>query len=116
MTPSIHHAIRVGSGLNCHRVFFRCPQIREALSPELAGRRPAQAESGDGSRIVGTVSPQSAATANTILPRTAKSHALVDYALAGMDIRLFVAKYLLELPQKDEMQRFIDDQLREVGE
>lgn len=27
-------------------------------------------------------------------------------------IRLFVAKYLLELPEKDEMQRFIDEKLR----
>jgi len=51
-----------------------------------------------------------------ILLCTDKNHALVEYALAGMDNQLFVSKYLLELPKKEEMQRFIDEQLREVGE
>ncbi|MFZ1987253.1 MAG: PDDEXK nuclease domain-containing protein, partial [Desulfatitalea sp.] len=51
-----------------------------------------------------------------ILLCTDKNHALAEYALAGMDNQLFVSKYLLELPQKEEMQRFIDEQLREVGE
>ena len=50
-----------------------------------------------------------------ILLCTDKNHALVEYALAGMDNQLFVSKYLLELPQKEEMQLFIDEQLREVG-
>lgn len=43
-----------------------------------------------------------------------KYHALAEYALAGMDNQLFVAKYQLELPKKEEMQRFIDEQLKEV--
>jgi predicted nuclease of restriction endonuclease-like (RecB) superfamily len=51
-----------------------------------------------------------------ILLCTDKNHALVEYALAGMDNQLFVSKYLLELPDKEEMQRFIDEQLREVTE
>lgn len=51
-----------------------------------------------------------------ILLCTDKNHALAEYALAGMDNQLFVSKYLLELPKKEEMQRFIDAQLREVGE
>ncbi len=51
-----------------------------------------------------------------ILLCTDKNHALAEYALAGMDNQLFVTKYLLELPKKEEMQRFIDEQLREVGE
>jgi predicted nuclease of restriction endonuclease-like (RecB) superfamily len=51
-----------------------------------------------------------------ILLCTGKNHVLVEYALAGMDNQLFVSKYLLELPQKEEMQRFIDEQLREVTE
>ena len=34
-------------------------------------------------------------------------HTLVEYALAGMDNSLFVSKYQLELPKKEEMQRFI---------
>ncbi len=40
-----------------------------------------------------------------------KDHALVEYALAGIDNGLFVSKYLLELPKKEEMQRFIEEQL-----
>lgn len=51
-----------------------------------------------------------------ILLCTDKNHALVEYALAGMDNQLFVSKYLLELPKQEEMQRFIDAQLREVTE
>jgi predicted nuclease of restriction endonuclease-like (RecB) superfamily len=51
-----------------------------------------------------------------ILLCTDKNHALAEYALAGMDNHLFVSKYLLELPQKEEMQRFIDEHLREVRE
>jgi hypothetical protein len=51
---------------------------------------------------------------NGILLCTDKNHALAEYALAGMDNQLFVAKYQLELPKKEEMERFIDEQLREV--
>ena len=46
-----------------------------------------------------------------ILLCTQKDHALIEYALAGMDNGLFVSKYLLELPKKEEMQRFIEEQL-----
>jgi predicted nuclease of restriction endonuclease-like (RecB) superfamily len=46
-----------------------------------------------------------------ILLCTQKDHALVEYALAGIDNGLFVSKYLLELPKKEEMQRFIETQL-----
>lgn len=47
-----------------------------------------------------------------ILLCTHKEHALLEYALAGMDNNLFVSRYLLELPKKEEMQRFIDEQIR----
>lgn len=50
-----------------------------------------------------------------ILLCTHKDHALVEYALAGMDNNLFVSRYLLELPNKEEMQRFIANQMREHG-
>lgn len=50
-----------------------------------------------------------------ILLCTDKNHALVEYALAGIDNQLFVSKYQLELPKKEDMQRFIDEQLKEVG-
>ena len=46
-----------------------------------------------------------------ILLCTEKSHALVEYALAGMDNQLFISKYQLELPGKEEMQRFLEKQI-----
>ncbi|RZB34990.1 MAG: hypothetical protein SRB1_00758 [Desulfobacteraceae bacterium Eth-SRB1] len=51
-----------------------------------------------------------------ILLCTQKDHTLVEYALAGMDNHLFVSKYQLELPKKEEMQRFIEEQIKEVGD
>ena len=50
-----------------------------------------------------------------ILLCTRKDQPLVEYALAGMDNRLFVSKYQLELPKKEDMQRFLAKQMREVG-
>lgn len=47
-----------------------------------------------------------------ILLCTHKNQALVEYALAGMDNNLFVSRYLLILPGKDEMQDFIEEQIR----
>lgn len=46
---------------------------------------------------------------------TDKDHALAEYALAGLDQQLFVSKYLLELPNKEAMSQFIEEQLRKVG-
>lgn len=44
---------------------------------------------------------------------TRKDHALAEYALAGMDNQLFVNRYQLELPSREDIQRFIDEQLRQ---
>jgi predicted nuclease of restriction endonuclease-like (RecB) superfamily len=49
-----------------------------------------------------------------ILLCTQSDRTLVEYALAGMDNGLFVSKYQLELPKKEEMQRFIEEQVRET--
>jgi predicted nuclease of restriction endonuclease-like (RecB) superfamily len=49
-----------------------------------------------------------------ILLCTRKDHALVEYALADMDKRLFVSKYEVELPSREEMQRFIAAELAEA--
>lgn len=49
-----------------------------------------------------------------ILLCTTKNHALVEYALAGMDNQLFVSRYQLELPAKEEMERFIEEQVRGI--
>lgn len=51
-----------------------------------------------------------------ILLCTQKDHALVEYALAGLDSRLFVSKYQLELPRKEDIQRFLEHKMLEVGE
>lgn len=48
-----------------------------------------------------------------ILLCTQKDHALVEYALAGIDNNLFVSKYQLELPKREEMQKFLEDQLKQ---
>ena len=50
-----------------------------------------------------------------ILLCTGKNHALVEYALAGMDNRLFVSKYQLELPKPEELRRYIDEQRRLIA-
>ena len=50
-----------------------------------------------------------------ILLCTQKDRTLVEYALAGMDNDLFVSKYQLELPKKEDMQRFIEKHVRETG-
>ncbi len=46
-----------------------------------------------------------------ILLCTDKNHALAEYALAGMDNNLFVSKYMLELPKKEDMQKIIEEEL-----
>jgi len=48
-----------------------------------------------------------------ILLCTDKDSTLVEYALAGMDNNLFVSKYMLELPSKDEMQAFLASALNQ---
>jgi hypothetical protein len=47
-----------------------------------------------------------------ILLCTKKNEALVEYALAGMDNKLFVSKYQIELPGKEEIRHFIEEQIR----
>lgn len=42
-----------------------------------------------------------------ILLCTEKGKKLVEYATAGMDNHLFVSKYLLELPKKEQLEAFI---------
>ena len=49
-----------------------------------------------------------------ILLCTQRDRTLVEYALAGMDNDLFVSKYQLELPKKEDIQRFIEEQIRET--
>jgi len=46
---------------------------------------------------------------------TRKNHALMEYALAGMDNQLFVSRYQLELPRKEELETLLEAELRERG-
>jgi len=47
-----------------------------------------------------------------ILLCTQKNETLVDYALAGLDNQLFVTKYQLQLPGKDDIRRFLEEQMQ----
>lgn len=49
-----------------------------------------------------------------ILLCTHKDHSLAAYALAGMDNQLFVSKYQLELPNREEMERFLWNKFQEA--
>lgn len=51
-----------------------------------------------------------------ILLCTQKDHTLVEYALAGLDNNLFVSKYQLELPSKEDIKRFLEENMKEVSE
>ncbi len=46
---------------------------------------------------------------------TDRDHTLVEYATASMDNRLFVSKYQLELPSKEELQKFLETMRKEFG-
>jgi len=47
-----------------------------------------------------------------ILLCTEKDHPLVEYALAGIDNQLFVSEYSLQLPSKEEMEKFLEEELQ----
>ena len=46
---------------------------------------------------------------------SSKDQALVEYALPGLDAQLFVSRYQLELPKKDELERFLAAQVSSLG-
>jgi predicted nuclease of restriction endonuclease-like (RecB) superfamily len=49
-----------------------------------------------------------------ILLVTEGNRALVEYATAGMDEKLFVSKYLVELPSKKQLEEFIIKELQQL--
>ena len=49
-----------------------------------------------------------------ILLCTKKNQSLVEYALAGMNNKLFVSKYQVELPKKKEIEKFMKMTLKEI--
>jgi predicted nuclease of restriction endonuclease-like (RecB) superfamily len=49
-----------------------------------------------------------------ILLCTEKGNKMVEYALAGMEEKLFVSKYLVQLPQKEQLIQFIENELKKT--
>lgn len=50
-----------------------------------------------------------------ILLVTNKNKTLVEYATAGMDQRLFVSKYLVELPSKEQLEDFVQNEIKHLN-
>ena len=50
-----------------------------------------------------------------ILLCTDKGSQMVEYALSGMDNRLFVSTYMLHLPDKQKLEEFMRKELQEMG-
>ncbi len=46
-----------------------------------------------------------------ILLCTRKGKKMVEYALAGMDNQLFVSTYMLQLPDKSTLEKFLLDEI-----
>jgi len=44
-----------------------------------------------------------------------KDHALVKYATAGMDENLFVQQYFVQLPSLDQLEEYINNELRKLA-
>ena len=49
-----------------------------------------------------------------ILLVTSKNNTLVEYATGSLENQLFVSRYLLELPQKAELQRIVEQEIRNI--
>lgn len=41
---------------------------------------------------------------------------MVEYAIAGMDNNLFVSTYMLQLPDKDTLEKLIKDEMQNMNE
>ena len=50
-----------------------------------------------------------------ILLCTRKGKKMVEYAIAGLDNQLFVSTYMLQLPDKATLEKFIKDEMKEKG-
>lgn len=51
-----------------------------------------------------------------ILLCTRKGEKMVEYAIAGMDNNLFVSTYMLQLPDKATLEKFLRDEIQEMQE
>lgn len=50
-----------------------------------------------------------------ILLCTDKGSEMVEYALSGMDNQLFVSTYMLHLPDKERLQKFMLNEMKKMG-
>ena len=50
-----------------------------------------------------------------ILLCTEKGPKMVEYVLAGMDNNLFVSTYMLQLPDKTQLEKFLLNEVKEMG-
>jgi hypothetical protein len=51
-----------------------------------------------------------------ILLCTHKGEKMVEYVIAGMDNNLFVSTYMLQLPDKATLEKFLRDEIQEMQE
>ncbi len=49
-----------------------------------------------------------------ILLCTRKGKKMVEYAIAGMDNKLFVSTYMLQLPDKDALEKFLQNEMQDM--
>jgi len=49
-----------------------------------------------------------------ILLCTKKGPQMVEYALSGMDNQLFVSTYMLQLPNKEQLRKFLEEQMAKI--
>jgi hypothetical protein len=54
-------------------------------------------------------------TVSTLLDKWEQRHVIMECVFADMKNSLCVSKYQVELPKKEEMERFIEESVREVG-
>lgn len=47
-----------------------------------------------------------------MLGRIEKNKTLVEYAIADSDLDIFVSKYQLQLPDKEKLEAFINNELK----
>jgi YhcG PDDEXK nuclease domain/DUF1016 N-terminal domain len=113
--------------------FYRTyPGIVGTLSPQFSSLLP-EGLSHDEPKV-GTPSPQSSSSVGTIvtwyrsnvmapddnppigiLLCAARDHSLVEYALAGIDNKLFVSKYQLHLPDREQLRLELERSLKSEG-
>jgi len=79
--------------------------IWQTLSAKLRPRRPGRIREG--------ASPRSGVAVGKLFTRLSFSH--FDELIA-IDSRLFVSKYQLELPSKEDLQRFLEEKRREMND